>query len=114
MKFRKDFVTNSSSSSFICEICGRTESGYDMSASEADMYECVNGHTFCMDEALEVGKQELLKELEEYIDNSLTEEEIQEINECETDIEIMYLARRNFDMYEVPECMCPICQFIEY
>lgn len=53
MKFRKDFVTNSSSSSYVCEICGRTESGWDMGLSEADMMECVNGHIFCCDEALE-------------------------------------------------------------
>ena len=49
MKFRKDFVTNSSSSSYVCEICGRTESGWDMGLSEAEMMECVNGHTFCCD-----------------------------------------------------------------
>lgn len=46
MKFRKDFVTNSSSSSYVCEICGRTESGWDMGLSEAEMMECVNGHSF--------------------------------------------------------------------
>lgn len=49
-KFRKDFVTNSSSSSFICEVCGRKESGWDMCLSEAEMFECENGHTFCEDE----------------------------------------------------------------
>lgn len=52
MKYRKDFVTNSSSSSYVCEICGRTESGFDICLSEVDMMECVNGHTFCCDEAL--------------------------------------------------------------
>lgn len=45
MKFRKDFVTNSSSSSFVCDICGNVESGWDMSLQEAEMVECVNGHT---------------------------------------------------------------------
>ena len=47
MKFRKDFVTNSSSSSFVCDICGNVESGWDMSLQEAEMVECVNGHTIC-------------------------------------------------------------------
>ena len=46
-KFRKDFVTNSSSSSFICEVSGSVESGYDMGIEDAGMYECENGHTFC-------------------------------------------------------------------
>ena len=44
MKYRNDFVTNSSSSSFVCEICGRNESGYDMPLSDAQMYECENEH----------------------------------------------------------------------
>lgn len=47
MKYRSDFVTNSSSSSFICVICGNVESGYDAGLSDVGMVECVNGHVFC-------------------------------------------------------------------
>ena len=47
MKYRKSFVTNSSSSSYICESCGAEVSGWDLSLSEAEMLECVNGHTVC-------------------------------------------------------------------
>jgi hypothetical protein len=46
MKYRQGFVTNSSSSSFICQISGRSEEGYDLSLSDAEMYICQNGHTF--------------------------------------------------------------------
>jgi hypothetical protein len=53
MKYRKDFVTNSSSSSFLCEICSRTEEGYDMSLEDAGMCSCENGHTFCESHLLE-------------------------------------------------------------
>jgi hypothetical protein len=46
MKFREGFVTNSSSSSFICQVTGRVESGMDLSLSECGMCTCKNGHTF--------------------------------------------------------------------
>ena len=64
MKFRKDFVTNSSSSSYTCDICGATESGWDISLEEAGMVECVNGHTICNDELLEIPRKELIKKKE--------------------------------------------------
>lgn len=47
MKIRKGFVSNSSSSSFICEICGHTESGYDMPLEDMGFVHCVNEHIFC-------------------------------------------------------------------
>lgn len=123
MKFRKDFVTNSSSSSYVCEICGRNESGWDLSLSECEMMECVNGHIFCCDEALEQPtKKEMIKMImenewnKERWDNSIrdyrdyTEEEISSMDK-EIIFERFITDGGN---YEVPECMCPICQFIEY
>ena len=47
MKIRKGFVSNSSSSSFVCEVCARVESGYDMGYEEAGFCECQAGHGFC-------------------------------------------------------------------
>ncbi len=44
MKCRQGFVSNSSSSSFICEISGSVESGYDASPSDCGMIRCVNDH----------------------------------------------------------------------
>lgn len=122
MKFRKDFVTNSSSSSYVCEICGRSESGWDLGLSECDMMECVNGHIFCCDEALEKPtKEEMIKMILEnswnnHWDDSIedyrnyTAEEISALDE-----EIIFEEWiTDGGYYEVPECMCPICNFIEY
>ena len=90
MKYRSDFVTNSSSSSYTCDICGRTESGWDMGLSEAEMVECVNGHTFCADEMLELSKEQLIKLIlsiaseddgEDYSENALKRLDADELSQ---------------------------------
>lgn len=53
MKIRKSFVANSSSSSFICEVCGETGEGRDASPSDFDMTYCVNGHVLCNEHLLD-------------------------------------------------------------
>ena len=124
MKYRKDFVTNSSSSSYVCEICGRTESGWDLALSEIEMQQCVNGHTICTDEALDLpDKSEMVRMAMELGCNreykvadgeyqwvELTEEDLAAKDEDELWCDM--LSEGGF--YEVPECVCPICQFIEY
>lgn len=108
MKYRKDFVTNSSSSSYICEICGANESGFDLGLEDAGMTECMNGHIFCDEHRLPMtqSKEELIKTIleDEYSNDS--EEELNKMNIDELIEKIGY--------YEVPEFMCPICNFIEY
>ena len=47
MKIRKGYVSNSSSSSFICDYCGCHEEGYDISMREVGMMGCEKGHIFC-------------------------------------------------------------------
>jgi hypothetical protein len=90
MKIRNGFVSNSSSSSFICEISGDIESGYDMSIDEAGMYECENGHIFNEDYALD--------NLDKYIEN-----------EYEKDDDFDEYNLR----YSLPKEFCPICQMKE-
>jgi hypothetical protein len=48
-KIRNGFVSNSSSSSFVCCISGDIESGWDISYEDAGMYECLEGHVFSED-----------------------------------------------------------------
>ena len=123
MKFRKDFVTNSSSSSYVCEICGRTESGWDLGLRDCEMMECVNGHIFCCDEALEIpSKKEMIQMILENEWNEdvwtsssdgykdYTEDELLAMSE--DDLFHDFCSEGGY--YDVPECVCPICQFIEY
>ena len=49
MKVRAGFVSNSSSSSFTCTICGHTESGWDIGFSDIGFCCCQYGHTMCQE-----------------------------------------------------------------
>ena len=81
MKIRTGFVSNSSSSSFICDFCGREDSGMDYCLEDVEMFECENGHTFCEDEILTPNDEQLEDTSDEY---------------CEY-------------RYGVPERFCPVC-----
>jgi len=48
MKIRTGFVSNSSSSSFICDYCGDVESGYDMSMEDVGHAQFSCGHEVCL------------------------------------------------------------------
>ena len=96
MKTRHGFVNNSSSSSFVCEVCGEEISGMDLSASKVEMYECKNYHRFCIEHTLE-GFGEWLEQREK----NLSEGDFEDLED---------------ELYcgEFPVEFCPICQFKSY
>lgn len=90
MKIRKCFVANSSSSSFVCEVCGNTATGFDACASDFEMVYCVNGHLICDEHRLNgEGGDDCDKNCDE-CDNAHCGESA------------------------IPESGCPICQFQTY
>ena len=133
MKIRVGFVSNSSSSSFICDVSGEVVSGWDIGLSDAEMYQCEKGHTFLIEYAVcdvaglpkdikkdlvvdgVIGRNYSIDDNEEreadYIirkntfGDSLTDEEIDKRIEDEEYDENVQAG------YDVPSGMCPICQF---
>ena len=98
MKIRKGFVSNSSSSSYTCEVCGETVSGMEMCHGSDDwggtgMFDCEKGHTVCKKHA--VGLDDL--ELDEAVRAQFNGED--------EDSDDFYDA-----FYKVSSEHCPICQ----
>lgn len=81
MKRRLGFVSNSSTSSFICGICDEVEAGRDLELESVEMFQCVNEHALHEECASKAGT--VFSDLEDK-DGDLR--------------------------WEVPEENCPICQ----
>jgi hypothetical protein len=131
MKVRLDFVTNSSSSSYICDVSGSVESGWDLSLEDAQMYQCENSHTFCDDYLIgdlekatyEEVHSRLVKLINSYEgrdnndyamrflkDNRRALASLEENKDDEDAVQ--EIAESNLewgDRYSVPSSHCPIC-----
>lgn len=124
-KIRNGFVSNSSSSSFVCDLCGYETSGWDMCLSEAEMFECENGHTLCDEHMLEPTQEWLNEYIYKIkVNYQVSDEKFNEwIKERQTDLnnvtkdDIIELDHEfgcdEAFKYDVPECLCPLCNFEE-
>lgn len=114
MKIRLGFVSNSSSTSFTCHVCGEVATGMDLSRCDSGMVGCENGHFICNDHVIgdmyneptfEQKKEALLR----YAD--FTEEELRKsIEEKGEDYVDDYLNDVEIDILS---SQCPICTFQE-
>lgn len=121
MKIRNGFVSNSSSSSFICDVSGRVESGMDMCIEDAGMYECENGHTIDEDYVLEYDLREMVvsslkREIATYENKYGDVDKLAKINEITDEDELQEYVEEEMDLeerYNLPAAACPICQLEE-
>ena len=114
MKIRNGFVSNSSASSFTCDLCGQTETGWDLGPTTF----CDNGHDFC-EECMEPSNiipylQELLDQGEKAIVEAYGPETLEDLKEDA--IEKTITIDDFYDYWlggdpQFPESMCPICNF---
>lgn len=103
MKIRNGFVSNSSTTTFMCDICGRTEAYHD-SASYRDFgfLTCSShDHSFCEDEALPGWEKKPRRE-------DFPDTEDGQIEFEETEGQWDYGGGRISSKY------CPICQMQEF
>jgi hypothetical protein len=119
-KVRLNFVSNSSSSSFICCLTGNMESGMDMGLSEAGMIRCANGHEFIESLQLEgkeptnEDKRNWLKTRSEKYDwYKASYSESLEISEEEFEEWFDEEWKWDYEDEGIAISSCPVCQFVD-
>lgn len=116
MKTRRGFVSNSSSSSFVCDVCGEDASGMDMGLSGAEMFECVVGHVVCDSHAVDtqadfddLSFEEKRKYCLARADGESTKETIKNA-EHEEELDDVYSDEIQCEeRYDTPAENCPCC-----
>lgn len=90
MKVRTGFVSNSSSSSFVCDVCNKTDEAQNIGLDDVEMVQCVNGHVFCEEHAIgDINRFNHILTCDEYDED-------------------YYEDFR----YETPKEFCPICNLV--
>jgi hypothetical protein len=121
MKIRSGFVSNSSSSSFTCDICHTTEEVCDGCGESGEWFSCENGHTWCsghekniFNKPAEEIREVLIKDAEEnYSTTELTDEvlRIEELPDADLLDEYKEYLSETGDSSDIPAENCPICNF---
>lgn len=106
MKIRTGFVSNSSSSSFTCSVCGDTQSGTDASPSDFEMFCCENGHYVCDEHKVALTD----KQKEEIIARMAPDTEGDDLEEKWEN----FCDNRDSDGEDTLEEECPCCQMKEF
>lgn len=123
MKVIGDFVTNSSSVAYVCDVCGNIESGSDSVGMEDYGFKrCAHGHTFCEEHTLPEGdlaaqKADLIEAYRiysRYMDQTWLQERITIVESIETQEQLEDAASEYEDEYDrtIAISRCPICAMV--
>jgi len=108
MKIRNGFVSNSSTSSFICHVCGEEFTGYDASPSEFDCSTCINEHVICNEHLKGI---EIEPEMINGCEHEFDRKKMKFCPECGKEA---LIEDEDADSSQLAEKYCPICQFKLY
>ena len=117
MKVRAGFVSNSSSSSFVCSVCDTVETGYDGMYS-FDTTHCQGGHHFCSDHLDYFDKLPLENKIkvaleDEYFAETLKEEELVLVKRGNSFAMEDIVTRFMESWDDAPESLCPVCSLVD-
>ena len=113
MKVRSGFVSNSSSSSFVCSVCNTVETGYD-GQYDFDVSQCYDGHEWCSEHDIDFtteDKQRILLVDNDFL-SSHSDEKVGFIKSGS--VELIDDVFKEYEVQctgygEVPKTMCPVC-----
>ena len=113
MKVRHGFVSNSSSSSFLCDLCKHHEAGYDGDYGDFSYVVCENDHHICEGHKLDACAKKSVEEMLAILKGDIDNEEYTELEGAsEEEIRSVYeefLEEENWGR-EISAEQCPLCQ----
>ena len=110
MKVRHGFVSNSSTSSFLCDICGTIEAERDLCITDAGMLQCQKDHTFCTSHMEDENPIDIPRSLEEKKQILKHADFVEEGGDIEDgNIEDLYEEWQSEARYTMPSEFCPFC-----